>query len=321
MTKNKRVRRFWIGLGLALFITILGFGIANALIPTWGSTPEEQAYVLPGDEIFTHPVLKWNHAITITAPPEEVWKWIAQVGDTRAGYYSYRYIEKAVTAMSGVDTTEYYRNINAIHPEWQTPPDGQGMIMDVLVLREFQPGQYMVAGPKEENSEAGLLWTWAIRPLENGQTRLLVHMRIQLPGAEGNQAIETALNLTTFMMERKMMDGIRLHAEGGTEADWVQIAEALIWFGVLAIGIAAAFQFINKLEWKLPLYAGLGAVSTLFVLVYLQPALWLRIIIAIALASILCWDAIRRQVHSIPRIRQSSQEHSSTSYSTSKRSS
>jgi len=179
----------------------------------------------------------------------------------------------------------------------------------------------MVAGPKEENSEAGLLWTWAIRSLENGQTRLLVHMRIQLPGAESNQAIETALNLTTFMMERKMMDGIRLHAEGGTEADWVQIAEALIWFGVLAIGIVAAFRFMIKVEWELALCAGLGAVSTLFILVYLQPTLWLRMIIAMVLAGILCWDTIRQQVHSTLRSRQSSQEHCSTSYSTSKRSS
>src|SRR6266545_4531111 len=114
MNGMNRARRFWTGAGLVLGMLVIGFTTANLLIPGYGSTAAEQSLVLPGDEIFAHPVLKWNHAITIRAKPDEVWPWIAQMGDTRGGFYSYRYIEKAVTAMAGVDTATYYRNTNQV---------------------------------------------------------------------------------------------------------------------------------------------------------------------------------------------------------------
>jgi hypothetical protein len=295
MTVHNRTRRFFAGLGLILLVLAIGFLIANRMIPTWGSTTAEQAQALPGDDIFSEPVLKWEHAITINATPEEIWPWLIQMGDTRAGYYSYRYIEKAITAMAGVDVTNYYPNTNTIHPEWQAPTIGQGMLMDILVLRDYQENQYLVAGPKAGQEDAGLLWIWGLAPQADGRTRLLVHMRIQMPGMGGNPIVGGALNLATFMMERKMMDGIKLHAEGRTEADWVQVAEALIWLAGLVIGLMSASRFITHPDWRLPLGIGMGAVVFLFVLVYLQPALWLRLVFLLALAGGLVIDS--RQKH------------------------
>jgi hypothetical protein len=164
------------------------------------------------------------------------------------------------------------------------------MIMDVLVLRDYQVNQYLVAGPTPDMGDAGLLWTWALAPTEDVRTRLLVHMRIQIPGTEGNRALEAALNLSTFMMERKMMEGIKLRVEGGAEADWVQWAEAVIWLVVLGIGLMAARQFVARLEWKLPLAAALLSVAVLFGLVYLQPALWLRLVFVVVLLAMVGKD-------------------------------
>ncbi len=290
MVPYSRARRFWIGFGLVLVVLVAGFGIANALIPNWGSTPEEQAQALPGDEIFAHPVLRWVHGMTIDAKPEAVWPWIAQMGDTRSGFYSYRFVEKAITAVAGIDASNYYRNTNTIHPEWQTPPIGQGMIMDAFVLRDYKPNQYMVAAPTPGTDSAGLLWTWYLSPTADGRTRLIVHMRIQIPGAEGNKLVEGAFNLATFMMERKMMDGIKLRAEGGMEADWVQYGEAAAWFLALGIGLVAARRFMTRAEWKLPLGIGLAAVAMLFVMTYLQPALWVRVFADVVLAGGLVWE-------------------------------
>lgn len=293
MTVHNRTRRFFAGLGLILLVLIVGFTAVNQLIPTWGSTPVEQSQALPGDDIFSEPVLKWEHAITINATPEEIWPWLIQMGDTRAGYYSYRYIEKAITAMAGVDVTNYYPNTKAIHPEWQAPAIGQGMLMDILVLRDYQENKYLVAGPKPGQEDGGLLWIWGLAPQVDGRTRLLVHMRIQIPGMGGNRLVGGALNLATFMMERKMMEGIKLHAEGRSEADWVQVAEALIWLAGLAIGLMAASRFITRPDWKLPLGIGLAAVVFLLILVYLQPAIWLRLVVLLALVGGLVIDSGR----------------------------
>jgi hypothetical protein len=298
MSVQHRARRFWVGVSLALLVIVICFSVANALIPHWGSTPAEQAQALPGDEIFTHPVLHWVNGITIDAKPEEVWPWVAQMGDTRGGYYSYRFIEKAVTGMAGKDGSLYYRNTNQVHPEWQSPSTGQGMILDALVLRDIQANRYMVAGPTPEMEDGGLLWTWAVAPTADGRARLLVHMSIQFPGMDKNPAVETAMNLTTFMMERKMMEGIKLRAEGGAEADWVQVAEALIWLLTLGIGIAAARRYLAAPDWKLPLAIGLLSIVALFAWTYLQPALWVRVVVDLAMIGGLVWEARKEEASS-----------------------
>src|SRR6478752_4152733 len=59
----------------------------------WGATTEETRERLPGDEILRDPGLVATRAITIEAPPEEVWRWVVQMGADRGGFYSYDRLE------------------------------------------------------------------------------------------------------------------------------------------------------------------------------------------------------------------------------------
>jgi hypothetical protein len=71
-------------------------GYARLLRPwmkTWGTRPGEAEKELPGDETVPDPGLEQTRAITIGAPAEEVWPWLAQLGQDRAGFYSYRWLE------------------------------------------------------------------------------------------------------------------------------------------------------------------------------------------------------------------------------------
>jgi len=43
----------------------------------WEGTPDEKARVLPGDELIADPDTRETVAITIEAPPEAVWSWLA----------------------------------------------------------------------------------------------------------------------------------------------------------------------------------------------------------------------------------------------------
>src|ERR1035441_296489 len=43
---------------------------------------------LPGDELVADPLLQTTHGVTIDAPPQQVWPWLVQIGQGRAGFYS-----------------------------------------------------------------------------------------------------------------------------------------------------------------------------------------------------------------------------------------
>ena len=54
----------------------------------WGASSAEVAASMPGDERLSRAQFKATRAITIAAPPDAVWPWLAQVGCLRAGWYS-----------------------------------------------------------------------------------------------------------------------------------------------------------------------------------------------------------------------------------------
>src|SRR5215204_3750129 len=86
----------------------------------WGATDAEVARPMPLDEHVPDPMLNSTMAITIEASPEEVWAWLAQMGDPpRAGYYSYTWIERLV----GLRIT----NVGVVLPECQTVHVGQAL--------------------------------------------------------------------------------------------------------------------------------------------------------------------------------------------------
>ncbi len=83
----------------------------------WGSTPAERQMALPGDELYPSPIGRSTWAITIHAPPQVIWQWLVQVGQDRAGFYTYTWLEN----LTGCE----FHNANEIHPEWQTSSDLQ----------------------------------------------------------------------------------------------------------------------------------------------------------------------------------------------------
>ena len=74
---------------------------------------EEHAAPMNGDHICGEPQLIATRAITIAAPPAEVFPWIRQMGFGKAGWYSYNIIDNLGR-----------RSATSIHPEWQDVHSG-----------------------------------------------------------------------------------------------------------------------------------------------------------------------------------------------------
>jgi hypothetical protein len=56
---------------------------------SWGATDQEFGDPLPGDELIANPDITATRAITIRASADQVWPWIAQLGQGRGGFYDF----------------------------------------------------------------------------------------------------------------------------------------------------------------------------------------------------------------------------------------
>ncbi|WP_364744061.1 SRPBCC family protein [Arthrobacter sp. LAR12-1-1.1] len=189
----------------------------------WGSTTQEAAGPLAGDEIVPAPRMQSTRAVTIAAPVTDVWPWLVQLGAGRGGFYSYDWLEK--TTGLGI------RSADRIVPELQRlevgdivplSPDGglpvrrleSGAVLALGGSIDFRTGKMSPAGVRPTGRRLDIGWTFVLRPAGPQATRLLSRTRYDYsPLAEG-LALRALLEPVQFLMERRMLLGIRDRAEG-----------------------------------------------------------------------------------------------------------
>ncbi len=271
MSNKGKWLRFAIGVCLVTGLLVISFSLINQWIMIWGSTKEEQAGVYPGDDLLTNPLISWTHAITIHAPPEEVWPWVVQIGENRAAFYSYTFIENLV---SGKPT---YINANSIIAAYQDPQPGTEIINGMMYWKEIHPNEWILA---EDNiPDLGWTWLWYLQP-EGNQTRMIIRMRIETPpGMSGSPAIAFILNQGGFVMERNMMEGVRDRAEGRFEPIWIEYVEIALWLVAFLCGIVSAVRFVTQKDWLRYILTGLAAVFALIWFTFGQPPIWSRVVV------------------------------------------
>ena len=191
----------WLGLGIDALGTVAVLGAYRLWIQPWqhrwGATDEEVGRAMPGDDLIPG-AASTTRAITIAAPPEQVWPWLVQLGYGRAGWYSYDWIDN-----------DGKPSADRIVPELQQLQIGDQILMLPDTgprVREVEPNRYFVAG----DQEAGV-WCLALYPTASG-CRLVSRWQVDWP-----LTLETAFWLLSdpgaFIMERKMLQSIRSRAE------------------------------------------------------------------------------------------------------------
>jgi len=182
----------------------------------WGATDAELSMPLPGDDLVTLPLTQpvTTRAITIDAPVDQVYPWLAQMGADKGGLYSYEKLENLI----GCKMT----NANSILSEFQNPQPGDAVKMcggdfgpPAYIVALVKPGEYIILGhhpQPEEAVESPDEWTdsWAfvLQPVDANATRLLIRTRATM-----SHWIFKVIEPITFFMERGMMYGIKTRAE------------------------------------------------------------------------------------------------------------
>jgi len=206
-----------VALGTVAWSFLLWLSATIVLRPwhtTWGVSSEEIASPLPGDDLVPDAHYRMDHAVTIHAPADSVWPWLAQIGQDRAGFYSYDRLERLV----GDDV----HNADRIHPEWQDRRVGdlvRAAQSDYLGGRLGATLGWRVA--RLEPGRALVLDRWGafvVEPIDDSSSRVHIRMRDEgtptLRGVALGPATLLLFEPAHFIMERGMLLGIRDRAEG-----------------------------------------------------------------------------------------------------------
>ena len=177
----------------------------------FGATPDEVGADLPGDDLIARPGLTATRAVTIAAPPQDVWPWLVQIGQQGAGFYSYEALEN----LFGCDI----HNADRVVPEWQGTavgdevrlfPDGGLTVAAIEHDRALVLDGGVAVG--EQPSPFSFTWAFVLRGRPDGSTRLVVRERYGYLTRWAPLLVEP-VQLASFVMTQKMLRGIRERAE------------------------------------------------------------------------------------------------------------
>ena len=204
-TYRPAVADIMVGIGIAAWY----HGHFRPWMCRWGARGDELDATLPGDELVDPTAPRTTRAVTVDAPPEQVWPWLAQIGEDRGGFYSYSLLERAV----GADM----HNADTVHPEWQRLGVGD----TVWLARRYGPAARQIVAAVEPNSHLVLVspadfdrladgrkasgcWSFTLRP-DRGRTRLIAR-------GIGGPVGHAWFDVPHFVMEQKMLRGIAQRA-------------------------------------------------------------------------------------------------------------
>jgi hypothetical protein len=152
--------------GGALAAEVVAYVLWRPRMLRWGATAQEASEPLPGDDHTPHPRVQSTRAVTINAPPEQVWPWLTQMGIGRAGFYTHDWVERL---MFHARYVEGRHSATRIHPELPPLTVGDPVPMGAgasATVSEVQPYRHLVAQE-----------TFVLRPLPGGKTRLITRYR------------------------------------------------------------------------------------------------------------------------------------------------
>jgi hypothetical protein len=206
----------------------------------WGATDEEFYKALPGDEIIPHPMLETTHAVTVHAPPEQIWPWLVQMGFGRAEWYMegpWHRLEKLFWRLTvREDAKELRAPVTSPHhiiPELQQlavddiipdgPPGSAFFTVKrldpnrLLALYSDSHLRFLTPAAVQQRypalaSYGEFTWNFLLEPHDQTSTRLILRMRANV-GPPFLQLAMPLVYLVDVMNARLMFKGVKKRVE------------------------------------------------------------------------------------------------------------
>lgn len=231
-------------------------------IRSCGTTSQELSRTWPGDHLVPNPPFVWTNALTIDRPAAEVWPWLNQLGQGRGGLYSYDWLENALLAD--------VHSVNHVRPSLQTPLDVGDRVIRMTryapynPVALYEPGHALVLGgvkDTEDQLRAGTptsTWAFIVQPIDDDRCRLVVRSRASALDARLQGPIQ-------FVMQRRMMLGIKQRAEGDLGHRTADVLVPVSWFAGALVAVVHATRALRSgglPAWGEAALASIAAVTT-----------------------------------------------------------
>lgn len=196
---------------------LTGYAALQWLGHTYGATRAERRAEMPGDDWVRCPQITATHAVTLPAPPAEVWPWLTQVGWHRGGWYTPRWVDALLfpdNAPSADHLIEEYDELVV----GEFIPDGPPEAECGFFVREVEPQRYVVLESSSHlplswrlRGLAGVCWTWTflLTPVDDGaSTRLVFRWRARTAPWWLTLGAHLTIVPADFVMSRGMLKGL-----------------------------------------------------------------------------------------------------------------
>ena len=175
----------------------------------WGTTTEELTRAMPGDALIPDPTDVSMQALTVNAPPEDIWPWLMQIGYQRGGLYSYDWLDRLFGFLDRPSATRILPEFQQLAVGEKVPWDSRGTELTVGLV---EPPRALAL-----SAEVGdFMWVWqfGLYPLDEQHTRFVTRGTERVPNTPlwwlGMRIMEPA----SFIMTRRFLLGVKERAEG-----------------------------------------------------------------------------------------------------------
>jgi hypothetical protein len=176
---------------------------------------------MPGDDLVAGPKLQTTHATTIAAALSDVWPWLVQMGWGRAGWYTYRWVDRLLFPANGPSAS-------TLLPQHQHLAVGDHVLDGApetgcfFTVVQIEPAQLLVLhsdshlfGSLAERDDVTMdwVWTWQLSRTGDDGTRVVQRNNLRLTPAWLYLAYRATMVPSDFVMARSHLLGLRRRAE------------------------------------------------------------------------------------------------------------
>ena len=200
------------------------YAALHALGRRAGSTRAERAAAMAGDALVPCPQMRTDHAITIDAPPSEVWPWLTQMGWHLAGWYTPRWVDRLLFP-------DNWSSLEALDPHLvrdlrvgDTIPDGRPGTAHYVVAEVERPYRLVLRSTThvppgwDVRYGAELVWTWSFQLSGMPGARTRAHLRVRARGRPWwfIALYDAGIVPADYVMATGMLRGLKRRVEAGS---------------------------------------------------------------------------------------------------------